>query len=300
MLPIVYELASGRPIFVAVALLVAGVLAVAVGSHPRLKAAALAIACVAMVVLLFSAIPQPVWLLVAFWLACVLWIAAEVVRAPRLDAPRRGAQATVVTLAIAVALLEGAWLAPPRLPSRQFDRLLLVGDSVTAGIGGAAEITWPRMLQERYGIDVVDPSMAGAKVRDAAEKQATKLGDDPGLVLLEIGGNDLLSRTPLDRFEHDLGALLRGVARPNRTLVMLELPTPPFHAGYTRIQRRLAREHDVVLIPRRYFVGVIRDPSATLDSVHLSPDGQTRMAAMLGAVLGGSFRAAPAGVYERR
>lgn len=109
-------------------------------------------------------------------------------------------------------------------------------------------------------------------------------------MLLEIGGNDLVSGADIDTFEAQLVALVQAVAGDDRTVVMFELPTPPLHGGYARAQRRVAADHGVVLIPRRHFVGVIRHADATSDGVHLSPRGHVRMADFLDHWLAPSFR----------
>jgi lysophospholipase L1-like esterase len=61
-------------------------------------------------------------------------------------------------------------------------------------------------------------------------------------------------------------------------VVMFELPLPPFRNEYGRVQRKLASKYGVVLIPKRVFVGVLTEEGATMDGVHLSPQGHERMA----------------------
>jgi acyl-CoA thioesterase-1 len=63
--------------------------------------------------------------------------------------------------------------------------------------------------------------------------------------------------------------------------VMLELPLPPTFNRFGEIQRRLARRHNVVLIPKRYFASVLVGEEATLDGLHLSPSGHRKMAEMV-------------------
>ena len=59
---------------------------------------------------------------------------------------------------------------------------------------------------------------------------------------------------------------------------MFELPLPPFHHLYGRIQRKLARQFGVVLIPKRYFAKVLASPENTSDGLHLSEKGANLMA----------------------
>jgi lysophospholipase L1-like esterase len=105
-------------------------------------------------------------------------------------------------------------------------------------------------------------------------------------VFLEIGGNDLFAPTPPAQFRGDLAELLNKVVRPNRTVIMLELPLFPWDARYGRIQRELARSFSVVLIPKRFFVGILRDKGSTLDLAHLSAQGHQKMADDVADLLG--------------
>jgi lysophospholipase L1-like esterase len=63
---------------------------------------------------------------------------------------------------------------------------------------------------------------------------------------------------------------------------MLELPLPPLANRYGQVQRRLAREFGVTLIPKRHLAAILSAPGATVDGLHLSASGHARMARMVG------------------
>jgi len=107
-----------------------------------------------------------------------------------------------------------------------------------------------------------------------------------GVVLLEIGGNDVLGSTSTDEYERNLDALLHCVTGSGRHVVMFELPIPPLANGYGRAQRNLAAKHNVVLIPKRVLMGVLTDEGATVDSLHLSPSGHQQMAESVWCIIG--------------
>ena len=75
------------------------------------------------------------------------------------------------------------------------------------------------------------PAPAGSPTPGATAKSALKnCRDMPaqgGVVLVEIGGNDLLGGTPSPLFASDLDRLLAKVCQPGRTVLMFELPLPP-------------------------------------------------------------------------
>ena len=66
---------------------------------------------------------------------------------------------------------------------------------------------------------------------------------------------------------------------------MFELPIPPLYEGFGRVQRDLASRHGVALIPKRILLSVIAAADATVDSLHLTQQGQDRMADVVWALL---------------
>jgi acyl-CoA thioesterase I len=122
---------------------------------------------------------------------------------------------------------------------------------VTAGMGGEDQAeTSPAILAKEHGIEIQDNSHVG----ETAASALKRLKDKPitsALVIIEIGGNDLLGSTTSAQFSRDLDALLGHVASSKCRIMMFELPLPPFHHEYGRIQRILAHKYAVSLISKR-------------------------------------------------
>ena len=237
----------------------------------------------ALFMVLASGTPLPVLGYLILPVVAALWLALERTR----HRARVAARAVVVAAAVTAAVYEWPYYAPPRVGAEPVERVMLVGDSVTAGIGPAGEATWGTLLAHAYDLPVVDVARAGATVDSALAEQAPRLDQaGPGLVVLQIGGNDMLYGTAVDQFERRLNELVHRVARPGRRVVMLELPAFPLREGHTRSQRRVARQHGVTMIPRRYFLSVIRPAKATRDGVHLTEAGHRRMFEMIDRVVG--------------
>ena len=111
------------------------------------------------------------------------------------------------------------------------------------------------------------------------------------VVVVEIGGNDILGSTTANQFASDLDELLGYLAAENRQIVMFELPLPPFCHEYGRLQRAVAAKHNVRLVPKRIFLSVIAGSDSTLDTIHLSQAGHQRMADCVWRLVNSAFSA---------
>ena len=163
----------------------------------------------------------------------------------------------------------------------------VIGDSLSAGMGAEGD-TWPRILGRRHGLTVVNFSRAGVGVAKAKE-MADHVIDPGSLVIVEIGGNDILSDLPPASFETHLDVLLARLRLRGRTVVLLELPLPPSYNRYGVIQRRLAVKHGAKLVPKRVMLRVLTSTGATLDSVHLSGAGHAAMADAIWRIIQPAF-----------
>lgn len=262
---------------------------------------------ISLMVFACSSVPLPRWFHVftGSWILLVFWAWRTRFRgqsgasvAPHSSSQRIwtvGVLTTISWLAIAV------WLELPFHvwipPTGTVTELLVIGDSVTAGLNDGEE-TWPLLLSRDYAVHVVDASQPGATLV-SARQQNRMFADLSGAVLMEIGGNDMLEHRPESQFEADLDHLLSDVCKPGRAVILFELPLPPFHAAYGIAQRRQAKRHGARLIPKRNFARVLTATGATVDGIHLSKDGQSRMKSLVQGLLGKRFIAGT-GSFERR
>ena len=148
--------------------------------------------------------------------------------------------------------------------------------------------TWPKILARENGIQVQDISHVGETARSAL-KRARKYDINSAIVVIEIGGNDILGYTTASEFARDLDALLKHLSAKDRQLVMFELPLPPLYHSFGHTQRRAAAKYSVALIPKRVFLSVIADNGSTLDSIHLSQAGHQQMADVAWRILAPAY-----------
>ena len=196
------------------------------------------------------------------------------------------ARGIVIAVAFTAMLIEMPKHMIPFVGGQPRDTLYVIGDSISAGID-QDELVWPTILARTHRVQVVNLSRPGACLASILP-QADRIQPGPCIVLLEIGGNDLLGKATVSNFESALKDLLRSVCGTGRTVAMLELPLPPFCAGFGKAQRRLAKRFGVTLIPKRLFAKVLTGRGNTTDGLHLSAQGHQRMADAIWRVIGGT------------
>jgi acyl-CoA thioesterase-1 len=286
---LIFHIASGQAFFSGTCLLIAALGLTPFGRSRAVRISRNGLILLGLSLVGLSSTPLASWCGLLVLATSGAWAISRLWRRPLsrpLELSLVGAATAGWLLAIAVEIPHHL---PPSLPPLGRPTLGIIGDSLTEGMGTSDIVTWPRLLADAHSIPVRDHARMGATVASALE-QAEQVGPDEDLVLLEIGGNDLLGTTPSDAFHADLDQLLSSLRRPGRTLVMLELPLPPGSSAFGRAQRQLARDYDVILVPKRFLIGLLQAPGVTLDTIHLSQQGHRRMADGIWKILAGAYR----------
>lgn len=179
---------------------------------------------------------------------------------------------------ITLAMLEFPHRRDPE-PLAVEGRLWILADSISSGIGFDGEQVWSRLLEAEQPGRVLNRAVPGSKVNNSLPILQKRFDFLPGdALLIELGGNDLLSGVPAAEFRPKLDELLAAVAAAQVPAVMMELPLPPFRADYLRAQREAAKQYGVRLIPRHRFAAVLSGSESTVDGLHLSNFGHRKMA----------------------
>ena len=139
---------------------------------------------------------------------------------------RTTAQALILQRAVAQARagLRGARGYEHRPPQSRA-RVLVLGDSTGVGIGAErpADSVAGLLAAEHPGAEVVNLCRAGARAADVLAQLERRAFDDRAfdLVLLHVGGNDVLRLTPQARLDATVERLLPELARIARRRIWL-------------------------------------------------------------------------------
>lgn len=191
---------------------------------------------------------------------------------------RYGVMAGVVNLAV----LGGA--APADAATV---RIVVLGDSLTAGYGLAAEDGFPARLEAALkadGVDaqVINKGLSGDTTAGGLWRLdgALAAGPDgpPDALILELGANDGLRGLDPKKAEANLDAILTKAKAQGLKILLTGMKAPPnygreYTAEFDAIFPRLAARHNVPLYP--FFLdGIAADRAFNLpDGLHPNPAG---------------------------
>lgn len=227
--------------------------------------------------------PLTIWLVIPLITSTLSYAAFGFARDK--DGLRRSLAACAIAFIVLALLLEIPWQIAHPPEETKPEKLYIIADSITAGLG--EKVTYPRKVESVSGVQILDFSKAGATAGSALGNQVTRLLDDGttrAWVLLEIGGNDMLGGTTPEDFRVNLEQLIlasRGKPDQLRKVLMFELPITPGSWSFGRAQRQLASQYGVTLIPKRVLAGLLLTEENTVDGIHLSPEGHNRMAELV-------------------
>jgi acyl-CoA thioesterase-1 len=163
--------------------------------------------------------------------------------------------------------------------------LLIIGDSLSAGYGVDAQQSWVSLLEARlkeedYGYRVINASISGDTTTGGLGRLPQALAaHQPGIVLIELGGNDGLRGTPIKVMRKNLSKMIELSQDVGAHVILAGMQIPPnygpaYTTDFSSIYPQLADEYDAGLIG--FFMQNVALNSGLMqaDGIHPNADGQ--------------------------
>jgi acyl-CoA thioesterase-1 len=184
---------------------------------------------------------------------------------------------------VAVAALTAACGRPPPNLDSPGTAIVCLGDSITAGVGASAGHGYAEELAARLGLPVVNAGVPGDTAADGLARLPQVLAEDPWLVVVELGGNDILRQVPMERTEADLDQIASRLLAA-RALPVLVAIGGPFSGRRAEIYDRIGSRYRVPVV-RDVLREILLDPALKADEVHPNDLGHSRLAAAVAATV---------------
>ena len=169
-------------------------------------------------------------------------------------------------------LAASAFAAPDPRPV-----LVVFGDSLSAGYGLARGQSFPDVLQKKldaegYSWHVVNLGISGDTTEGGVARIASATSLKPGIVIVELGGNDGLRGMPIAATRANLEKMVTAFKGAGARVVLAGMTLPPNYGAnyihsFENIYKDLAAKYKTTLIP--FLLADI----VTKDMRYVQPDG---------------------------
>jgi acyl-CoA thioesterase-1 len=179
-------------------------------------------------------------------------------------------------------------------PSRP--RVVVLGDSLTAGYGLLESQAYPALLQQKidtegYKFEVVNAGVSGDTSAGGLRRLDWALEGDVKVLIIALGGNDGLRGLSVDEMKKNITAIMARARERNILVILAGMEAPPnygpeYGASFRRAFQDLAREHRVLFIP--FLLDKVAGNSELnlQDGIHPNPQG----AAIVSETVWGALR----------
>ncbi len=156
-------------------------------------------------------------------------------------------------------------------------KLLILGDSISAGYGIKESENWVRLLEnslELSGIkiEIINSSISGDTTIGGLSRIENDLSSHkPNYVLVELGGNDALRGYPIDKIKSNLVKIIEASFEAEANPIIMQIRIPPnygknYVTAFEGIYLEIAEEKN---IPKLTFLL----EKVALDKSLMQPDG---------------------------
>jgi acyl-CoA thioesterase I len=139
-------------------------------------------------------------------------------------------------------------------------RILVYGDSLSAGFGLALGQSWPALLGQRLqasgsAFTVTNASISGETTAGGRARMAAALTQfKPAVVILALGANDGLRGLPVAAMKENLAAMVKLAGQHRAKVLLVGMHLPPnygqkYTAEFDAAFRDLARREKITLLP---------------------------------------------------
>jgi acyl-CoA thioesterase-1 len=164
-------------------------------------------------------------------------------------------------------------------------KIMIIGDSLSAGYGLKQAPSWVKLLQNKYdeqgkSIALINMSVSGQTTDNALLKLKSQLDmHSPTHVLIELGGNDGLRGFPVKTIKTNLTELVTLSKNAQANVAIMQIAIPPnlgprYTNLFTNVFADVATESKSYLMP--FFMNTIAPKPELMqeDNLHPNDDAQ--------------------------
>jgi acyl-CoA thioesterase-1 len=177
----------------------------------------------------------------------------------------------------------------PSLAVEKPYHIVILGDSLSSGLGVEPEQAYPSLVQTRLKetgrghIKITNASISGSTTAGALSRLKWFLRAKPDMLILALGANDGLRGLSISQMEQNLSACIELAREKQIKIILAGMKIPPNYGhGYTRAFEQtfenLSKKYDLTLIPFLLKDVAGRSDLNQADGIHPNADGHKMIA----------------------
>lgn len=192
----------------------------------------------------------------------------------------------IFLLALMLAMVAGCGEKVPRVPKLgAADVIVAFGDSLTYGTGATENESYPAVLAQLVGRQVVRAGVPGEVTAQGLRRLSSVIEEHrPRLVIVCLGGNDMLRKVADAEIKQNLRAIIRTIKERGIAVVLVGVPKPALLTSAPEFYAELAREFGIPY-EGKVVTSVLYSPDMKADPIHPNAKGYRRMAEVIAELL---------------
>ncbi|WP_432698390.1 arylesterase [Marinobacterium sp. YM272] len=166
-------------------------------------------------------------------------------------------------------------------PLSDYARILAFGDSLTAGYGVNKAQSYPSVLANISGREVINAGISGEETSEGVHRLGQLLERErPALLILFEGGNDILRNRDLSRTKANLAQMIEQAQNEDVDVLLIGVPQKSLFSSAAPLYGELAEQYGVAYLDGAV-ADLLREPAYKSDQVHFNAEGYRRLAELI-------------------
>ena len=174
----------------------------------------------------------------------------------------------------------------PRVPAVAPNEVIVAfGDSLTYGTGATESESYPAVLAQLIGRRVVRAGVPGeVTAQGLARIEQVIEAHRPALMIVCLGGNDMLRKVDEAQVKKNLGEIIRAIRSRGIAVVLVGVPKPALITSAPAFYGELAKEFEIPY-EGKVVTDVMYQLEMKADPIHPNARGYRRMAEAIAELL---------------
>ena len=192
----------------------------------------------------------------------------------------------LLLLALVLSAASGCGEKVPKLAKLgSADVIVAFGDSLTYGIGAQEHESYPVVLAQLTGRQVIRSGVPGEVTAQGLQRLPEVIDEyRPRLMIVCLGGNDMLRKVNAAEIKSNLRAIIKTIKDRGIAVVLVGVPRPALITSAPEFYSDLAKEF-ALPYEGKIVTSVLYSPDMKADSIHPNAKGYRRMAEGLAELL---------------